>query len=393
MDGLPAARTLKRRAVVARGRAVRDGGRFTFSVAREPDDADIRRLLRETPLPGSVSLSMEREPDAFASAGIEGDVHDVIVARHRETGQIAGMASRSSRERYVNGRASRVGYLGQLRLAASFRRQPDLLAGGFEFCRALHGRDGAAIYLASVVADNVAARRLLEQRRFGWPTFRAVDRLVTLVIPARRARAGRDAIEILRGDRIELAATAAVLSRNSPRYQFAPRWTAPDLESPDRVRGLTPQDFVVALRRGSVAGCLALWDQRAFKQVVVRGYSPALGRWRRFINLLAPISGIARLPPAGRQLQFAYLSHLAVDDDDPGVVVALVGGALRVARARGLDYVALGLSAAGPLTAPIERAFVHRSYESVLYVVFWPDGASAADALDERPSQPEIAVL
>lgn len=393
MDGPAAARALKRRTVRARPRPVPAEGRFAFGIARRQDDGAIRQLLRETPLPGSVSLSMEREPDAFAAAGIEGDVHDIIVARHRATGQTAGIASRSSRERYVNGCAARVGYLGQLRVAPAFRRHPDLFDGGFELCRTLHERDGASMCLASVVSDNARARRLLEQGRSDWPVFRVVDRLVTLVIPARRVRVGSDAVKVVTADRIGLFATAEVLMRNYPRYQFAPCWTAGELESSDRVRGLRAADFLVALRRGSIAGCLAVWDQRAFKQVVVRGYSAAVGRWRPFINLVAPFAGMTRLPPAGRELRFAYLSHLAVDEDDPDVVVALVGEGLRVARARGLDYVALGLSAAGPLTEPVERAFVHRSYESVLYVVFWPDGTHLAEALDRRPSHPEIAVL
>jgi hypothetical protein len=390
MDGLAAARPLTRRAGRARGRA---GGRFVFGIAATGDDPEIRQLLRETSFPGSVRLSLEREPDSLAAAGIEGDVHDVIVARDRATGQLAGMASRSSRERYVNGGVSRVGYLGQLRVAPAFRRHAALFDGGFELCRGLDRHDGASLCLASVVAENVKARRLLERGRPGWPVFRVVDRLVTFVIPARPGRVTRNAIAVVRGDRIGSSDIAAVLERCNRRYQFAPCWPARDLESPGLARGLQAQDFVIALRRGSLTGCLAVWDQRAFKQVVVRGYSRAVGRVRPLINLFAPVSGIARLPPAGSQLQFAYLSHLAVEDDDPEIAVALAEEGLRVARDRELDYVALGLSAAGPLAASIRRRFAHRSYESLLYVVFWPDDAGVADGLDGRPSHPEIAVL
>jgi hypothetical protein len=394
MDGIAAARTLTRRAVGARERGARRGEpRFVFAVAAGSDDAEVRRLLRETPLPGSVQLSLEREPEALGSAGIEGDVHDVIVARERATGRLAAIASRSSRERYVNGRASRVGYLGQLRVAPAFRRHAGLLDDGFESCRGLRGRDGASIHLASVVAENAGARRLLERGRSGWPVFRVVDRLATFAIPARPGRLRGDAAGIVPGDRVGISDLAAVLDRFNRRHQFAPCWRAEEIEEPGRLRGLQPRDFLVALDRGSVAGCLAIWDQRSFKQVVVRGYAGALGRWRPLVNLLGPVFGAPRLPPVGSQLQFAYLSHLAVDDDDPEVAIALVGEALRGARERGIDYVALGLSASGPLAASIQRTFAHRRYESVLYAVVWPDSANAADALDRRPSHPEIAIL
>jgi hypothetical protein len=186
---------------------------------------------------------------------------------------------------------------------------------------------------------------------------------------------------------------AAVLARNNSRYQFAPCWTAHDLMSPTRVRGLRPADFLVATRRGAIVGCAALWDQRAFKQVTVRGYSRGLDRCRTLINTLGLFVGAPALPAAGDQLAFAHLSHLAADDDDPDVVVGLVAAGCRAAQAAGLDYITIGVSATGPLRDPVCRAFPHRSYPSVLYVGFWPDGQPVADGLDARPSHPEMAIL
>ena len=80
-------------------------GRFAFALASREDDPEIRRLLRENALPGEVSLSFEREPDAALAASIGGDVHQTLVARDRATGQIVGLAARSVRGMFVNGRA------------------------------------------------------------------------------------------------------------------------------------------------------------------------------------------------------------------------------------------------------------------------------------------------
>jgi hypothetical protein len=245
-----------------------------------------------------------------------------------------------------------------------------------------------------VIADNRGARRLLERGLPGWPELRPVDDLVTLAIPARnRVRRRASNVEIVSGDRIDVSELAAVLARNNARYQFAPCWTVDDLMSPTRVRGLHRGDFLVALHRGAIVGCAALWDQRAFKQVIVRGYSRALGRWRPVINAIGPLCGIPALPAVGFQLAFAHLSHLAADDDDPEVVVSLVAAGQRAARVAGLDYVTFGVSATSPLDDTVRQAFAHRSYASVLYVGFWPDGQPAADVLDGRPSHPEMAVL
>jgi hypothetical protein len=139
----------------------RSSDAFVFDVARAEDDEEIRALLRDNALPGSVSLSSEREPDASIAGRVEGNPHGYIVARERASGRIAAIASRSVRDRFVNGLPARVGYLGQLRVRRDFRRAPFLIDGGFGFCRTLHERQPCQLYLASVVSENTAARRVL----------------------------------------------------------------------------------------------------------------------------------------------------------------------------------------------------------------------------------------
>jgi hypothetical protein len=302
---------------------------------------------------------------------------------------------------FINGRVTSIGYLGQLRIHPAFCRRRDLMNAGFDFCRRLdESADRAALHVASVVSDNVSARRLLARRSPGWPSFEPVDTLVSLAIPVnhRRARSVPD-IGVRAGSPELLPEILSCLHRYGSRFQFFPRWTASDFASA-RTRGLVLEDFVVASRGGRIVGCAACWDQRAFKQVVVRGYSRALRRWRPVINAIAPITGTPRLPAAGTQLPFVYASHLAVEDDrasggasDAELTIALLDAVCRRARAKGAEYVVVGLPASSAEVHAVKRAFRHRAYESVLYVAHWPDGAAIASSLDGRPSNPELAIL
>ena len=346
-------------------------------------------LMRESALPGRVSLSFEREPDVSIAGRVEGTPHDYIVARERASGRIAAIASRSVRDRFVNGSPARVGYLGQLRVHRDFRRAPFLLDGGFAFCRALHDRQPCQLYFASLVSENIAARRVLERGRAGWPVFAGVDDIVTFAVPARRAGRRSSPVAILDGVEVGAAALAAFLWRHNARYQLSPCWNADDL-SGTSLPGLGLQNFVVATRRGSIAGCAALWDQRSFKQVVVRGYTPSLRRARRALNLVAPLTGGPRLPAPGQQLRFAFLSHLALEHDDLEIGLQLITEATRRAGAAELDYIALGLSARSPLATAVSRRLRHRSYRTTLYAASWPGGDTG---IDNRPAQPEIAIL
>ena len=271
-----------------------------------------------------------------------------------------------------------------------FRRAPFLLDGGFEFCRALHDRQPCQLYLASVVSENIAARRVLERGRAGWPAFSGVDEMVSFAVPSGRARRRRSsAVAIIDGTEVGAAALAAFLWRHNSRYQFSPCWNADDL-SGTRLPGLGLQNFFVATRGGSIAGCAAIWDPRAFKQVVVRGYSPGLRRARRALNLVAPLTGGPRLPATGQELRFAFLSHLALEHDDFEIGLQLVAEGTRRAGAAELEYIALGLSKRSPLAAAVSRSFRHRSYRTTVYGASWPGGEMR---LDNRPAQPEIAIL
>src|SRR5688572_25187806 len=69
-----------------------------FSLATEADDPGIRRLLRENPMAGQISLSLERESDYFTEARHSRAEHQTIVARDR--GRIVCIGTCSFRQRF-----------------------------------------------------------------------------------------------------------------------------------------------------------------------------------------------------------------------------------------------------------------------------------------------------
>lgn len=365
-------------------------GEVVVEPAAPEDDPAIRRLLRDNPMDGEIRVSLEREPNAFLAAAVEGEPHHTIVARHPRHG-VLGMGSRSVWNAFVNGEPRRLGYLSQLRVDRAFRGRKRLLAAGYERLRASRRPDELAFDLTSIVADNETARRLLGAGVPGLPAYQEIEGLATLILPVSR-HGVRSGPRSERGDRGRIPAIAACLERNRPRYQFAPRFSAADLLSPERSRGLAPADFFV-IGRDPVAGCLALWDQSGFKQVVVRGYAPRLARLRPWLNRLSPLLGTPRLPDPGQPLPHAYVSHLAVDGDDPDVFRSLIEAAHAEARARGYVYLVIGLAARHPWLPWLRRRFRPREYASVLYAVHWEDGAAAAAALDGRMPHVEAALL
>lgn len=371
-------------------------GGLVFEVARGGDDPALRRVLRENTMGGWINLSFHREPDFFAASAIEGERCRTIVARDTATGDVVGMFSRSVEQRFVNGSPEDVGYLSQLRIDPRQRGRLHHLRNGFEACRRLCREAGEAPFdLTTIVSENRMALRLLTTGLPGLPVYHPAGEFFTLAMTCRHKRAPRAGagIEITRATAGQWEEVALFLQSQYERFQMAPRWSTEMLDSDLRCRGLASRDFILAWRGGRLVGCLALWDQTAFKQTVVTGYAAPLQRLRPLVNLLRPLTALPWLPPPGHALRHGFASHLAVAGDDPKVAVSLFRAVLHEGTARGFSHLLSGIAASHPLLAVVRKAFRHLAYTSRLFLVGWPGSETAIGSLDGRPFHVEAATL
>lgn len=366
---------------------------LTFEAATEATEPQLRKLLRDNPLTGDINVSLEREPNAFHAAGISGDEFQMMLAFGDEPRSLIGSGGRFELEAYINGIETRIGYFGELRAQGGLRTRRKLLLGSYQAMRRFHEAGNVRFYLTTIIADNHRARRLLEASLGDMPTYQPLEEMVTFTIPARRGARRRSPRQVEQGSKEQLAPIAARLAEHGSNYQFHPVWHEDTLRSATRCRGLVAEDFLLCRDNGELRGCLALWDQRAFKQTVIRGYSRKLGRVRPLLNIAAPIIGRPRLPAPGASLESAFLSHIAIHEDDEESLLALVAGSCEQATKRGIDYVMISFAQRNPLARVVRKRFPCHDYVSVIYAVFWEDGANAVSRLDSRIPHPEVAIL
>lgn len=369
--------------------------RINFDLAGKTDDAEIRRLLRENPMRGQISLSLEREPDYFADARNPGEVKQTIVARDGERVTAAGACT--IRQRFVNGKPARVGYLGGLRLDARYEGRFDILRRGYEFFRELQTPAPADFYFTSIAADNLRARNFLERGIRAMPLYEFVGEFVTLLIPTRSiTRRSGSALSdrmIRRGlSRQSRDRLIDFLNEVNAAFQFSLCWTAEELTALETL-GLSESDFCIHFAGEDIAGCGALWDQRKFKQAIVRGYAPALAFVRSVLNAASPITGQPRLPRVGGALSNAFVSHLAVRPGDEHRLTGLLAELGTTARRRGIELLTLGFATNDPRLDSVCSQFRCRRYRSRIYLVRWPGIGGSAGELDGRFINPEAALL
>ena len=121
----------------------------------------------------------------------------------------------------------------------------------------------------------------------------------------------------------------------------------------------------------------------------------AIHAWLALVVLLTACNSANQapsLPPVGRRLEMAYLSHVAIDDDRPDVLRALLSRVREVVPAD-VQQVVAGFSQDSPLLEAFRDGVRSRLYESVLFAAAWPDGEHAIRSIDGRRPHLEIAVL
>ena len=359
--------------------------RVRFEVAGPDHDAAIRRLLRESAMHGAIAITREREPSYFAGANIAGAEDETIVALERN--EVIGIASCSIRRRYVNGELRRVGYVGELRLARSAQGRFDVLRRGFQFYAARHAHDPAEMYFTSIAADNERSRRFLERGLPGMPRYEFRTEFVTLLIRARRGPA-----RITPSGHQEPGAIAEFLNKNARRYQLAAHWSLEQLTSLEQW-SVSGRDFHAVTEGNRMVACAALWDQRPFRQTVIRGYSRTMRAMRPLVNLFSNAFGTPSLPPCGSTLPQAFLSPLASSGDNSESCGELIQGALARAAERGLEILTVGFAETDPRLAQVRPRFRCREYRTRLYRVRWPQFEDGVGSLDGRLICPEVSLL
>lgn len=371
---------------VRRGAAGDGRDPIRFAVATAADESALRRLLRDNPMRGAISLSLEREPDYFHGTHLAG-ASDVTVIAH-ESDRLICMGRCTTRACWINGTARQVAYLGELRLDRSAHGRFAVLRGGYRFFHELHRRAPAEFTFTSIAADNTRARRLLERGLPGLPHYEFLTEFVTLLLPVAKL-IRRPARPLGRATPDELVAT---LNVHAQRHQFATVWSEERVAGLEQ-HGLRADDFAVHRSAdGRIAAAAALWDQRNFRQTVVRGYSPALACARPVLNCAARVFGTVHLPPVGSIVAHAFVSPLAVGLADLEVLPGFIAGLANRAAQRGVEFLTLGFAGGDPRLAVLRTRLPHRAYLSRLYRVIWP-GAAATLSLDPRPILPDIALL
>ena len=354
-----------------------------FRLAAVDDDIEMRAALRENSMDSWVTATLEYEPSCFA--GKEPGRYVPMIARNAENPhELVGLYSCRIAPVHVEGRELNACYLGGLRLRNKYRGRINILKDGFESIpRFLPEVRRIPLVFTSIAKENRRARRVLEAGLDGMPRYRFLGDMETFVVNVRRGRKTGLLEPACLADVSELAVFFNVVKAFTP---LSPVLEAEWLES--MIRG-SNINFFIHRAEGRVKACIAVWDQRAYKQIVVRGYRRPLGMLRPFYNLWAQATKRPHFPAVGQRVEQVFLAFRAFDDSVADKEVFFILEALATAREIGAESAMLGVVPSSPQYVELKRVLKPYIYATRIEAV---DLCSPSPHIDGAV-QPEVALL
>lgn len=340
--------------------------RTTFSarLASEADNEQLLELTRLCPIEGTVILCTEREPDFFSLNKLQGHPWSVGVIESCD-GHIVGCGSIAVREVYIDGMPTLALYAGDLKIAPSARYSV-ALRQLYEFLWAKVRTLGIKVGHTSIIEGNTAAR-VLVRRHLGMPIYRAAGLVRVCAVNFRLPKKPPSDYVVDNATEADVPEIVAMLNRGNSQFNFAPVWNEARFEQALRVSpGLSLRCFYVARKGDRMMGVLAAWDQSSFQRTRILAYPLHIAAYRYIYNITSCVLGFPRMPAKRGVLKQIYCTHLAIENDQPAILKALLTRIHNEYRTRGYHLFTFGLAEGHPLLEAL-RGFSFRSFRTVAY--------------------------
>ena len=350
--------------------------KYLYEVAEAKDERELRTFVASMPMPGSISIRFERNPDFFEATKVEGELSETLIVRSEED-TITGIGCRSEKRAYINGNESSLGYLSGLRVDIR-HRSLKYLSQAYKELKRLHEKGSSKIYLTTIVDDNIRAQKVLESGRSSLPKYNYFGQYLTYVVPSYKFQ-GSGSFEIKLASKESLPSLIDFLNKKGRRKQFFPKYKIEDFED-GLLKGLNK--IYLAFKDGEICGCMGLWDQHQYKQIFIDSYSLPMKFIRPLYNMQAFIRRKPVLPGQGKELNSLKVAIPVAQNDSPEILCTLLERISQEAQKmkRPLLY---GIHEKDSFKIFLE-SIKERVYKSKLYAVHWPDGEKNFSKLDKN---------
>jgi predicted N-acetyltransferase YhbS len=313
--------------------------------AGEADNEGLLALTRITPMAGTISLRIDRDPDFFALLRLRGTSQVLVAVQGR---QVIGCLSVALRTAYISGVPETIAYIGDMKVHPSFSGSPVAV----RLVRALEAdMRRAGIDLGFCVAANGNHRVMpLFAGRVGTPRWVPLGRfLVHGLVPSPfTGHAKNYTIDCAQA--ADLPAITDLLDRFHRSRQFAPQLQQDEIAQTLTTRLEQPFPRTLVARRGQgVVATLTLCDTEAVKRnVLLNAPAPLKVALALLAVATRPFPGFP-VPRMGQALRLLSVRYAACEEGHHAALAALLARARSEAFRHRFTFLMLGLHERDPL--------------------------------------------
>lgn len=300
---------------------------ITYRLATTKDNQQLIDLTAASAMAGEIALRIDRQPDFFRLLDMRGE-SKVFVALEGDT--IIGCVCVSLQRVYVGGQIFPIQYVGDFKVAESFRNK----GIGLQLC------DDLANYVTSIGADlaflNVSKGNTKPfsffKNRPNIPDFENIGIFnIHQFIGKKRKRV-------------------------HPQYKIEPtpvtdelikflntHYSKYELGSVITKEKLKDADVFTIQNKKNISAAMCLMDTMDVKQNVVIRLSWKMKYMVKVMNFFNRISGNSKMPLINEPVRMMYIKYLAVDNHEKHLVKLLINYARNIVYEKSYSFVSIGL--------------------------------------------------
>ncbi|MBF0546300.1 MAG: hypothetical protein HQM08_17785 [Candidatus Riflebacteria bacterium] len=340
-------------------------------------DQGLRELIRDCDMTSQgIELRFESEPSFFNSLGLYGEKHQVVFSRFPENQRkISVLGVHSSRKAFLSGKPANLGYIHHLRIHPN-KRGGNLLARGYQAFRQASAANPTECLTTSILTENQIARSLLENPngRGPLPAYIKICDYLTAIFPINFPM---KRWPIKSRMLYPSALTGRMLTQNDCRELYSlfwefgsendgfPYFDEDKIAENENIRpGLKISNFFGLWENNKLVAAIGIWDQRQFKQVILR-------RVPFFLKFILKSIGLF---PKNEQIDLAFLDPWIIKPGlEKRLLPALFNFVFFELRKTGYSFSAWGSPINHPACQIVMEKMVYIPYKSSIYQVDWPE--------------------
>ena len=365
-----------------------------YNLAKNSTDYKaMEKILFENSISSWVDVSLVRKHKYYHKQNIA-DIYSILASKINlkenkgaENNDYIGLCSCIFSQNSINKKIKTIGYLSEMRLNKDYRNNLYYIKNGFQAIKNIvPNKTTDDFYFTSIALDNHKAKRLLEANLPQMPKYTKLGQMTTLLFSS---NIGKDNKILKRADKSSINMIINFYNDQSKNYQLSPNLT----KSYINLIGVN-NFYYVNDENNNIKVCLCLWDQRKFKQSVVKFYKYKIGRFLSVINFWAKITKRVELPKEMQQIESIFIAFFAFDNCSEKELTKILLEASFKAKNIDAKACIVGLSSNNPILKHLKTKLKAITYQTEIYQVdLYPNNYKTTFAKHNLMIQPEVALL